>query len=698
MIQENKDQAGSDYQRLVEPLCRETEKILDPVELSPHDRLEIGLDDEGLCFVVQAYSCRRKKAYSLECDGEITGIAFAPIDPDMPRPSASFNAALKWAKRVPERKEAGYGRWVLKATDFTVLVISHTWPRSRIKFKDGAETVYDFLLTRFMHQTLVAKKKALFKVKGIVPEAPEGFVDHPNLPLLPYQLTMHHTAVNMEAVAYFAEQGTGKTPPAIHRIMHEAKVYHKRTGKLYRAVVVCPKNVRSNWSNELERFATVPGKCVVLRGGKLTRIEQLIEVMTPDDKSEWAVVICSYETVRRSWNAISMIEWNLAIADESQYIKNPRAQRSKVMLKLRDRAAQRMVLTGTPYANNLGDLWCQLEFLGDGLSGFSKFEAFREYYHRYVKSNGKGGKSFRHLVGFKNLPLLHERLARLAFVISKKEALPDLPDRVYDIEEVEMAPKQRELYVKLQEQLAAEIEHDLKKGEAKGTSPTITATHILTKLLRLSQITAGYAVADKEHDDDGELKDVDRMHFFEFNPKMDAVIEMLKNKKPTEKTIIWTCWVPIIKELAARCDAAGIKAVTYFGGTSDDARDKAVKDFNTDFDTKVFIGNPAAGGTGLNLPGYNPDWTDAEEQNTNADHVIFYACNWSMIHRSQAEGRNHGKDRNRVPVRITDLCIPGTIDEEIRHRVLGKQAAALEVQDLRKIMERLLDTELQTGD
>ena len=43
-----------------------------------------------------------------------------------------------------------------------------------------------------------------------------------------------------------------------------------------------------------------------------------------------------------------------------------------------------------------------------------------------------------------------------------------------------------------------------------------------------------------------------------------------------------------------------------------------------------------------------------------------------------------------MPVRITDLTVPGTIDEEIRLRVQGKISMADAALDLRSILKSIL--------
>jgi hypothetical protein len=451
--------------------------------------------------------------------------------------------------------------------------------------------------------------------------------------------------------------------------------------RMYRALIVAPRNVRINWRNEICRFAFTPGKVVVLRGGALERTKLLIEAFAPDDECEWTIVIASYESIMRTWDSFQMIEWDLCVLDESQFIKSPTTKRTKQILELRDLCKQRMCLTGTPIANTLFDIYTQFEFMGEGYSGFQSFKAFKTYYGQWTKYDNQNKLS-----GYQNVPLLQERLARLTFMITKAEALPDLPKQTWDIWEVEMSDEQTDLYKQVRDKLVAEIEADLQREHNR----QLVVTNVLTKLLRLSQITSGFISWDPIHGDDGEIlqpKSIDRL---DPNPKLDALVELLQGKEPDQKTIIWACWVQDIKSIKARLDLEGIDNVVFYGDTSDDARIEAERRFNADPNCRVFIGNAAAGGVGLNLVGF--DWWEPQPKlTTNTDHTIYFSQNWSMIHRGQSEGRPH-RMTTRVPQRYTDLCVPGTIDEEIRTRVLNKKMTALAIQDIRVILTRVLET------
>jgi hypothetical protein len=72
------------------------------------------------------------------------------------------------------------------------------------------------------------------------------------------------------------------------------------------------------------------------------------------------------------------------------------------------------------------------------------------------------------------------------------------------------------------------------------------------------------------------------------------------------------------------------------------------------------------------------------------DREIFFSCNWSYIIRDQGEARGHRRDARSPGVRITDLVVPDTIDEEIRERLRAKKEMAMSVQDLKGILTKLL--------
>lgn len=595
-------------------------------------------------------------------------------------------ASVMFPNDLFEKRHIKNNRYGCPLTDSNVELVFHTWPLGQIKLNALARAYCEKILAEGIRQDKNARVVAEFRDSGKVPN--ESYKEVKGAELVKYQKIPRHNAINSLDYALFMQQGTGKTPTTISTVVNDC--IRENKDDLYRVIVVAPKNVRFNWEEELKKFCPIPFKATVIRGSKINREKQLIEAIVKTNGERISFVICSYGTLRQSQNAFTLkgvtgflfpeeLKWDYAVLDESHYIKSPSAKRTKSAHALRDASKKRVCLTGTPFVNSLFDLWAQWEFLGKYRSGFSNFHAFKEF-HAFYEKNHDGRKK---VAQFDNVPLLQERLARTSFIITKEEALPDLPKKVYDVIEVGMSAEQLKIYEQVANQLYFEIENEFKEVRA------MEVNNILTKLLRLAQITSGFVVFDPIYSDDGDLIEEQVIDRIDPNNKLEALMEILRNKGSEDKTIIWTCWKQDIRTLSARMTEEGIKHVTFHGGTKDDDRRLAEERFNCDPKYKVFLGNPQAGGTGLNLLGYNYRSDDISKEKTNCNHIIYYSQNWSLTARSQSEDRAHRRG-TRSQVRITDLCIPASIDTEIRNRVMGKIKQSKHIQDIKHIFAKIL--------
>lgn len=659
-------------------LSDQTAELVAPVPgISSRDRLHLALDRDGDRFVATLYQ--------------------PSMFDESQRSYPSAAAQNRFPARFPERKQIdsadGTSKWLLAATDVTANIIAKCWPTKQLLADGDALTVLKYLLLSGAQQDINAETSARYREFAqykaackIADPAIEklayarlidrDYSQNPNLPLALYQAVALHNAARSEGYAHFLEQGAGKTPI----IISEIDTLARDGTRCVKTIVVAPKNVRRNWQAEFAKFATQPGIVTVLRGGELERTKLIIDAMVACRDYKYSVVVCSYETMVRDLKILQTISWDMGVLDESHYIKSPQTLRAKAAHILREHCARRRVLTGTPVTNTILDLYSQLEFLGKGWSGFVSWKNFKEFYGVYDKDNATGHSR---LVAIQNLPFMRERLARLSSIVSKKEALPDLPEKVYDVIEVEMSGPQQECYDRVAKELYYEIENDLAND---GLPQSMMVNNILTKLLRLAQITSGFVTFDAIHSDDGEIIRPQIIDRFDPNPKIEVLVEALKDREIGSKTIIWACWRQDIKSIAARLKLEGFDCVTFYGDTNDADRAEAERRFNGDPGCTVFIGNPASGGTGLNLIGYPPGET---EYTTNCDWEIYFSQNWSPVARSQSEDRAHRRG-TRHHVRISDLCVANTIDEEIRARVVEKRLMAYEVADIREMLKRCL--------
>lgn len=644
----------------------QTRKLLNKINLSARDRLSLSLNRDGKKFVADIYGV-------------------SPYDSSK-RVFASRAAAREFPMRVPERKlldspGSATERWEFAATETTSFLIAGLWPGSQIICDIEARTTLDYLLARASAGDVICRAMANWRADKSLPRSlhkPDGS------PLVDYQhLAAWAAMTSTEGYALFMDAGTGKTPVAIETA---CRITDTVQGRMARVLVVVPKNVRLNWSREIEHFCRLPAKVVELRGGKIMRMKALIEGLIPSNGEQVAFVVCSYDCMKRDRDTLAAITWDLMILDESHSVKHPESQQSKVALQLRDSAQRRMILTGTPIGNSSLDLWAQLEFLGHGMSGFASWKNFRSFYGVFDRDSSGRDK----LVDIQNKPFMQERLARVSFVLRKEEALPYLPQKVYDVIEVGMGPQQTKAYKSLLETLVAEIERDTQSGGNRN----LVVNHMMTKLLRLAQVTSGFVQFVEEFGPDGEVIAGRAVEWFNPVPKIDALVDVLRDKTPLQKTIVWSHWVPEIKAISARLQQEGIDHVLYYGSTNDRDRKIAEDRFNCDPECRVIVGNAAAGGVGLNLVGF--DYRSANPGDTNCDHIIVCSQDWSAIKRSQSEDRAHRRT-TRVQVRVSDLCVPRTIDEEIRLRVVEKRMQAFEMTDLTEIL-RSVKNALPTGD
>ena len=669
--------------------------LLSPVPLRQTDWLRVNLDRSGRKFLMwpQALSpCQPDDPELLFENGPFLKPIYAPVGVD---------ANERFWQRLPEAdsrvKPLGV-EWEVAATDFTALVLRHAWPQERIIWGEGAEELYRYLRMRFLAQSSKVRLQAEFKAHGTVPALPEHFRDHEDLPLAPYQRTALAMSLGQEGFAFFMDKGTGKTATAVARVCHDAAVRFANGGNMLKVLVVCPNQVRANWAVEAGRFATNPGKVGVVRGDKMRRLTVLTEAITSQPGLLWSMTVVGYDTVAIDIDVFEKPMWDLVICDESHYFKERTTRRWRAMKRLRERSDKRVILTGTPISNWMMDLWTQLEFLGEGLSGFQSAKRFRSF-HGDFQQVTSGGRGVEKLKGVNNVPLMQERLSRVSFSVSKREAGLNLPDKAYDVHEVEMTRPQADAYRRMEKDLIVEIEEAM-----SGDRRTMEANHVLTRLLRLAQITSGFLTWDiEELNEHGAPVFTRKVEQVENNPKVEAVLSFLRDpeRDPKGKMIIWATFREDIRVLEEKISELGVGVGSYFGDTSQTERDLLVSRFNGDPELKVLIANPATASEGLNLLGY--DYSDpaivasvreGELPPSYCDHMVFFSQSWNMVHRSQSEDRAHRRG-TVVPLRITDLVVPATIDEAIRTRVTKKRHSASVIQDVGEVLKSVLGVDLE---
>ncbi|BCV02064.1 MAG: hypothetical protein CM15mV49_280 [uncultured marine virus] len=280
------------------------------------------------------------------------------------------------------------------------------------------------------------------------------------------------------------------------------------------------------------------------------------------------------------------------------------------------------------------DLYSQCAFLDEDLLGFSSYWAYKARYAIEVKRHSST-HSYPHIVGFRNLEELSDKLSNFSFRVLKEQCL-DLPDKIYSPRYIELSKEQEKAYNDLATFAIAQLE-----------GQTLTVDNTMTMLLRLHQITCGYLPTDNGQPP-VPLK----------NNRMDELLNVLEETEG--KVIIWANYRYSILDIAntLRKKFGEETVVTYFGDTKDKDRQEIVKQFqDKDSPVRFFIANQQTGGYGLTL--------------TAAHTVVYYSNNYDLEKRIQSEDRAHriGQKNN---VTYIDIICEKTVDENIVNSLRNK--------------------------
>lgn len=445
---------------------------------------------------------------------------------------------------------------------------------------------------------------------------------------IPYrhQLEAYESSKDLEAFALLMDMGTGKTKVAIDTMCHLFS-----HGKIERALIFANKGSYRNWADTqipTHFWDDINGE--VSTWGITGSINQ-------KDPGTLYILVCNIEAIayERGYNFCESFILNdrtLVIADESTTIKNLEAKRTKAAISLARQCRYRRIMTGEPITNSPLDMYAQAEFLGKGLLGFTSYYAFRANYANMVQVSA-GGRSFRKIVGYRNLEALTKTIGKFSYRIKKEQCL-DLPPKVYQTYDVEMTKEQEKVYEQIREDSIAEL-----------SDVVVTAPLAITKLIRLHQITCGFVKGE-----DGQILDLK-------SNRLDALMELIEESDGS--TIIWAGYRHniecITKELSRVYGSNCV--VSYYGDTSEEERSAGVTNFQN-FNARFFVGNPKTGGFGITL--------------TAASNVIYYSNDFNLETRLQSEDRAHRIGQTKS-VTYTDLVSRGTVDEKIIKALRSKK-------------------------
>ncbi len=451
------------------------------------------------------------------------------------------------------------------------------------------------------------------------PPMPKGFTGQ----LRPYQKTglgwMNALGDTGFGGMLADDMGLGKTVQALAYLAGRVAA-GTEAGDALPSLLIVPTSLVGTWASEAARF-TPDLRVLVLHGpDRKTRFDQI-------DSHD--IVITTYPLLHRDCEVLFRHDYDTAILDEAQMVKNPASRAAKLIRDVR--ARQRLALTGTPMENNLEELWSIFDWLIPGLLGNRK--TFGQVFRKPIEKQGDRAAQAR----------LAKRISPFLLRRTKDQVATDLPPKTVITETVSLSGAQRDLYESIRVAMDQRVREALDKKGLAGSRITV-----LDALLKLRQVCCDPALVKlpAARDITASAK---RAHLL-------AMLDELMAEG--RRVLVFSQFVEMLRLIEADIKERGYDHVWLSGQTKN--RTELVARFQNG-EAPIFLISLKAGGVGLTL--------------TAADTVILYDPWWNPAVERQAMDRTHriGQDR---PVFVHRLITEGTVETRIEAIQARKQDLA----------------------
>ena len=437
-----------------------------------------------------------------------------------------------------------------------------------------------------------------------------------------------------KAFALFMEMRTGKT-----KVILDEFGELELAGTLNRLLVIAPASVYRTWEVDIDKHLSVDLRQrvrIALWSSKDTPAEKeaLKDFVKRDGPRILLVNIEALSVTEAAKNLVDTFlkQPAVMVIDESTTIKGMKAKRTRFCITTGRQAARRRILSGLPSPQSPLDLYPQCLFLDPAILSFPSYAAFAERYSltKKIPVQHRGRKHLIDVItGYHRLDELSAKIQPHCYRVKLAECY-DLPPKLYMRRDIALTPEQVRAY----NEMKAYATTVLNKTER------VTATIVLTQLLRLHQILAGHTKSD-----DGALTFLPENKTAE----MLAVLEGHRGK-----AIIWVAYDADIHRLFHTLTSAyGVNAVARFWGGNSDTREDEEKQFLNNPDCRFMLATAASGGRGRT-------WDVA-------DLMIYYSNTFSLEHRLQSEERAQGVGKTGNMLYV-DLVARDTVEDD---KILG---------------------------
>ncbi|PRP88087.1 chromodomain-helicase-DNA-binding protein 5 [Planoprotostelium fungivorum] len=452
------------------------------------------------------------------------------------------------------------------------------------------------------------------------------------------------------------EMGLGKTIQSMSFILHCSEACHNPGPFL----IVAPLSTISNWEREFIKWAphlnliTYTGDNDSRENIRLTLNRKYEFKHEKGYQPRFNAVLTTYELARMEAKHLKKFDWQVLIVDEGHRLKNAESKSSSVLSDYKIEKI-RILLTGTPLQNNIGELFALLQFLEP-----EKFPELEDL-----------EKEFADLSDGEKVSQLHKMLHEYILRRTKNDVETPVPPKAEFVVLVELSPLQKQWYKALLTKNYGVLNSNPKSGGVK--------TSLLNVLMQLRKC-CNHPYLFPEVEPSNMTKEEEMRLMIEASGKLWLLDRMLeKLKAGGHRVLIFSQMTKMLDILEDYLHHKKWKYARLDGDIRAEDRTHSIKKFNEkDSEEFVFLLSTRAGGLGINLH--------------TADTVILYDSDFNPHNDIQALSRAHRIGQLKK-VMIYRLVTNKTCEEGIVQR--AKDKLILEHIVVKSVKEKLKDDELQ---
>lgn len=439
-----------------------------------------------------------------------------------------------------------------------------------------------------------------------------------------------------------------------------------------KTLVICPASLKLNWKNEILRFTNEKAYIYKYKPKKrsketlFTKEESLFHIINYEALETFIKLSISHrcsnyqcgwketntkkkyiecpsckkaKTVKsrvlgtqfedKDGVSLDPKSYDLIVCDEAHYLKNPKANRTKVVKKSFSDMPKKLLLTGTAIKSVPYEFFSLLNFIDP-----SEWKNAHQFGVRYCAGfQDSFGWDYS---GSSNLDELYRRISPYFLRRLKSDVLTFLPPKTYTHLLLELSPEEYREYSAIEKKVVSETEENSN---------------------------------DADH-----LSRIQKLKMFTSHLKAKQSFEIIQSIiDGGEKVVVFSEYISTAEKVK---EQFGEQAVIFTGKKNMSEKQEAVDKFMNDDNVKVFVGTIGAAGVGITL--------------TVSSTALFIDQPWTPADREQAEDRIHRASTTADKVQIIRMVCQDTIDEDIIALLNTKEKVTSQVLDA-KSLERKVD-------